>query len=58
MTYDEAITKLEELVLSMEEGDALTIDEYKQKAKEAKKLIQFCQQQITGLENEIKEALQ
>lgn len=58
MTYDEAIKKLEELVQSMEEGEALTIDEYKQKAKEAKELIQFCQQQLTGLEKEMKEALQ
>ncbi len=58
MTYDEAIKRLEEIVQSMEEGEALGIDEYKQKAKEAKQLIKFCQQQLTGLETEMKEALQ
>ncbi|MBR1808736.1 MAG: exodeoxyribonuclease VII small subunit [Paludibacteraceae bacterium] len=58
MSYDEAIKRLEELVQSMEDGEALTIEEYKQKAKEAKELIQFCQQQLTGLEDEMKEALQ
>ena len=58
MTYDEAIKRLEELVQSMESAEAMTIDEYKQKAKEAKQLIEFCQKQLKGLETEMKEALQ
>ena len=58
MTYDEAIRRLEEIVDSIENGEALKMEEYKQKAKEATQLIRFCQQELTGMEKEIQEALQ
>ncbi len=58
MTYDEAIKRLEEIVRSMEQDEALSMDEYKKKAKEAKELIAFCQKELTGMEKTLKEALQ
>ena len=54
MTYDEAIKRLEEIVQQMEANDALTMDEYTQKAKEAKALIEFCQKELTGMEEQLK----
>ena len=53
MTYDEAIKRLEEIVQQMETDEALSMDDYRQKAKEAKKLIQFCRKQLTGMEKEL-----
>lgn len=58
MKYDEAIKKLEDIVQSMETSEALSIDEYKKNAKEAKTLIEFCQRQLTEMEKDMKEALQ
>lgn len=58
MTYDEAIKRLEEIVQSMETGEALSISEYKTKAAEAKKLIDFCQKELTEMEKQMKEAVQ
>lgn len=58
MKYDEAIKRLEEIVQSMEGGEALSMEEYRQKAKEAKKLIALCQKELTGLETELKKALE
>ena len=58
MTYDEAMKRLEEIVDYMEQGEALRMEEYKQKAKEAKELIALCQKELTGIEKDMKEALQ
>lgn len=58
MTYDEAIKRLEEIVQSMEMTEALSMEEYKNKAKEAKALIDFCQKELTGLEKELNQALE
>ncbi len=58
MTYDEAMKRWEEIVDYMEQGEALRMEEYKKKAKEAKELIAFCQKELTGIEKDMKEALQ
>lgn len=58
MTYDEAIKRLEDIVQSMQATEALSMEDYKNKAQEAKQLIQFCQKQLTTLETELKDALQ
>ena len=58
MTYDEAISKLDEIVGQMETDEALSMEEYKQRAKQAKELIKFCQQQLTGMEQQMKEAVE
>ncbi len=53
MSYDEAIQKLDTIILSLEQKEAISMEEYKQKAKEAKDLIAFCKQQLTAIEKEI-----
>ena len=53
MTYDEAISRLQTIVSSLESDQAISIDEYKKKALEAKELIDFCRKQLTQIEEEI-----
>ena len=53
MTYDEAINRLQTIVSSLESNEAISIDEYKKKATEAKQLLDFCRKQLTQIEEEI-----
>ncbi len=53
MTYDEAIQKLDTIIATMETDEALSMEEYKAKAKEAKELIDFCQKQLLSIEKEL-----
>ena len=53
MTYDEALNRLQTIVSSLESNEAISIDEYKQKATEAKQLLDFCRKQLTQIEEEI-----
>lgn len=57
MTYNEAIKRLEQIVQLMENSEAMSIDEYRRSAAEAKQLIDFCQKQLTGMEKEMTDAL-
>lgn len=50
MNYDEAIKKVETIVQELEQAQAISVTEYKAKANEAKKLLDFCQTQIDGLD--------
>lgn len=47
MTYDEAIRRVEQIVSEMEQSEALSMDAYQAKAREAKELLVFCQKQLT-----------
>ena len=53
MTYDEALPKLQDIVKELEAEEAISIDDYKAKASEAKTLIDFCRSQLTSIEEEI-----
>lgn len=57
MTYDEAIRQLEHIVASLETDEALSMEEYKQKAQEANRLITVCRQQLTNLTDELNQLL-
>ena len=57
MTYDEAIKRLESIVQELEDSQALSMDAYQTKAKEANALIAFCQKQMTGWEEKMNEIL-
>ncbi len=46
MTYDEAIKKVESIVTELERTEALSMDVYKTKAQEAKKLLDFCEKEL------------
>lgn len=56
-TYDEALKRLEAIVEELERGEALSMAEYKSKAAEAKKLLDYCQSQLTSLETDLNEIL-
>ena len=53
MTYDEALNRLQTIVSSLASNEAISIDEYKKKATEAKQLLDFCRKQLTQIEEEI-----
>ncbi len=57
MTYDEAIKRLESIVKELESAQALSMDTYQAKAKEAKELLAFCQKQLTDWEEKMGEIL-
>ena len=46
MSYDEAIKRIEQIVCELEQSDALSMDAYQAKAKEAKELLTFCQKEL------------
>jgi exodeoxyribonuclease VII small subunit len=53
MSYDEAIKRIEQLVLELEESNAISMDDYLSKAKEVKELIVFCQKELTSWEKKM-----
>ena len=55
MTYDEAIKRIEQIVSELEQSDALSMDSYQAKAKEAKELLVFRQKQLTDWEEKMDE---
>lgn len=57
MTYDEAIKRIEQIVSELEQSEALSMDTYQQKAKEAKKLLIFCQNQLADWEKKMDEVM-
>jgi exodeoxyribonuclease VII small subunit len=57
MSYDEAIRRIELIVNELEQSDALSMDVYLAKAKEAKDLLTFCQNQLMDWENKMAEVV-
>ncbi len=57
MTYDEATKRIESIVHELENAQALSMDTYQAKAAEAKKLLAFCQKQLTDWEEKMDEIL-
>ena len=57
MTYDEAIKQLETIVKELEDTPALSMSAYQAKAKETKRLLAFCQKQLTDWEEKMDEIL-
>lgn len=53
MNYDEAIKRVEQIVSELEQSEALSMEEYQSKAKEAKDLLSFCQKQLTDWEEKM-----
>lgn len=50
MTYDEALKRLEQIVSEIEKNMAISLSEYQVKAKEAKQLLDYCQQRLSDWE--------
>ena len=57
MTYDEALKRIEQIVTELEQSEALSMDAYQAKAKEAKDLLNFCQMQLTDWEKKMDEVI-
>jgi exodeoxyribonuclease VII small subunit len=57
MTYDDAIKRIEQIVGELEQSEALSMEAYQAKAKEAKELLCFCQKQLTDWEEKMEELL-
>lgn len=53
MTYDEAIKRIEQIVNELEQSDALSMEAYQTKAKEAKELLSFCNSQLVDWEKKM-----
>ena len=53
MSYDQAIKRIEQIVSELEKTEALSVTAYKQKAEEAKQLLNFCESQLREMENEL-----
>lgn len=53
LTYEQAMKRVETIVRELEQTQALSVTAYKQKAKEAEQLLQFCEAQLLGMEREL-----
>ena len=53
MSYDEAIRRIDQIVNELEQSEALSMDVYQAKAKEAKELLIFCQGQLIDWEKKM-----
>jgi exodeoxyribonuclease VII small subunit len=49
--------RIEQIVSELEQSEALSMDTYQAKAKEAKLLLTFCQQQLTDWENKMQDVI-
>ncbi len=50
MTYDEAIARLEAIMHELENDEAMPLSVFKDKEREAKQLIAFCDKEIQKIE--------
>lgn len=57
MNYDEAIKRIEQIVSELEQSDALSMDSYQAKAKEAKDLLTYCQSQLSDWEQKMNDVI-
>ena len=57
MNYDKAIQRIEQIVHELEQSEALSMDVYQARAKEAKELLTFCQSQLTDWEEKMNEVV-
>ena len=53
LTYEQALKRVEQIIQELEQTEALSVSVYKQKAKEANDLLDFCEQQLVEMENEL-----
>ncbi len=54
LTYDEAMARLEALIKELASIGAVGMDQYNQKAAEARQLIDYCHSCLTELEKGLK----
>lgn len=52
MTYTDAYNRLQEIIQKLE-GDAISVDELSALLKEAKELVQHCQERLRTIKSEV-----
>ncbi len=52
--YDTALLRLQAIVEQLERGEAVSLEEYRHLADEAKQLLQYCRTQLTEMEEAAK----
>lgn len=55
MSYDQALARLQEIVKYLESEEAISVEDYKKLALEAKELLVFCRNQLTQIEGEMEQ---
>lgn len=53
MNYDKAIREIEQIVRELEQAEAISVQAYKEKAQQAKKLLDFCEGELKTLEKNL-----
>ncbi|MBR1427340.1 MAG: hypothetical protein IJ581_07820 [Paludibacteraceae bacterium] len=53
MSYDAALARAEELVRELESTAALSASAYKERAGEVKRLLDYCEGMLLGMEQEL-----
>ena len=56
LTYNDAFSKLEELVRQLEDGD-IQLEKLTEKVKQANELILICENKLRNVENKVNEAI-
>ena len=49
MSYDQSIQRAEQLIVQLEQAGPIGADEYHEKAKEIKALLDECEKQLRGM---------
>lgn len=55
LSYDAAMSRVEEIVKQLEQSEALSMQTYKQLADEAKRLLDYCKNEVVALKKELSE---
>jgi exonuclease VII small subunit len=53
LTYDMAVKKAEQIIVSLEQTEALDMTEYKKRAAEVNQLLAFCESQLRELDRSL-----
>lgn len=58
MNYDEAIKRLQDIVAQLENEEAISVEDYKKMAEEAQKLLVFCRNRLSAIEEDLGDVLE
>ncbi|MBQ6777445.1 MAG: exodeoxyribonuclease VII small subunit [Paludibacteraceae bacterium] len=53
MSYDEAVKRIEAIVRELEQAEALSLEDYRKKAAEAKQLLDLCEESLKKMSGDL-----
>lgn len=53
LNYDQALQRAETIIRELENTEAISVEEYRTKAKEVTTLLDYCQQQVRKMGDEL-----